>query len=348
MGRILAATRTRRIVEVVGEAYGARDLDDFARVLTAGLHRLIPSDLVTYNDLDPEAGRVVALMDPPERAFAGMEDAWRRLSHQNPLYRRLIERGDVGPMRLSDHLDQRGLRRLEIWREIYRRLGARYHLAAALDAPRPQIIAVVLTRERRDYTLADMDLLGLARPHLRRAYDAVRARDGLARDRERLARAVDSCGLALVVLDAGGKVVEMTGPAALLLRRHLGASIVAGRLPVRLDGWVRAARDGGVARRTLASEHGRLVLRLAPAGPETTVTLEEGSASLREGAVRLGLTAREAQVMELVSDGLATASVAARLGISQATTTKHLEHVYSKLEVRNRTAALAALRRAAS
>lgn len=346
MGRLPAATLTRRVVEVVGAAYEARDLDDFARVLVAGVQRLVPSDLVTYNDIDPEAGRVVALMDPPDRAFAGMEEAWWRLSHQNPLYQRLIERGDVGPMRLSDHLDQRSFQRREIWREVYARLGARYHLVAALDAPRPQIIAVVLTRERRDYSRAEIDLLGLARPHLRRAYDTVRVREGLARSSERLARAVDSTGTALVVLGGGGEVVEMTSRAALLLRRHLGAPTIAGRLPAELDAWARTRHPSPLASRVITSERGRLFVRLAAAGPETTLTLREDSPSLVDGAARLGLTPRETQVMELVGEGLATAAVAARLGISARTVTKHLEQVYAKLEVRNRTTALAVLRSA--
>jgi len=63
------------------------------------------------------------------------------------------------------------------------------------------------------------------------------------------------------------------------------------------------------------------------------------------GAVEPGeldrLTAREAQVIELVAAGLTNAGIAERLWISPGTVKKHLDHVYAKLGVANRAAAVA-------
>jgi LuxR family maltose regulon positive regulatory protein len=56
------------------------------------------------------------------------------------------------------------------------------------------------------------------------------------------------------------------------------------------------------------------------------------------------LTAREREVFELMADGLSNKEIAAQLVISQATVKVHLRHVYEKLGVRNRTAAIAKLR----
>ena len=60
------------------------------------------------------------------------------------------------------------------------------------------------------------------------------------------------------------------------------------------------------------------------------------------------LTAREHEVLDLVAEGLTNREVAMRLSISPATVRTHLEHVYEKLTVRTRTAAVTAARRAAS
>jgi DNA-binding CsgD family transcriptional regulator len=57
------------------------------------------------------------------------------------------------------------------------------------------------------------------------------------------------------------------------------------------------------------------------------------------------LTAREAEVLELVAAGLTNAAIAERLWISPGTVKKHLENVYSKLGVDNRTAAVARVTR---
>ena len=56
------------------------------------------------------------------------------------------------------------------------------------------------------------------------------------------------------------------------------------------------------------------------------------------------LTRREREVVELVRDGLSNAEVARALVIEPGTVRKHLEHVYAKLGVRSRTAAVAKLR----
>jgi DNA-binding CsgD family transcriptional regulator len=55
------------------------------------------------------------------------------------------------------------------------------------------------------------------------------------------------------------------------------------------------------------------------------------------------LTTREAEVIELVAAGLTNAAIAERLWISPGTVKKHLDNVYAKLGVANRTAAFAQL-----
>ncbi|GAA5013545.1 response regulator transcription factor [Kitasatospora paranensis] len=61
---------------------------------------------------------------------------------------------------------------------------------------------------------------------------------------------------------------------------------------------------------------------------------------MRTPAVALSL--REVQVLDLVAQGLANLEIARRLHISQATVKSHLVHVYAKLGVDSRTAAVAA------
>jgi DNA-binding CsgD family transcriptional regulator len=62
----------------------------------------------------------------------------------------------------------------------------------------------------------------------------------------------------------------------------------------------------------------------------------------------LGLTAREIQVLDLIADGLANTEIARELALSERTIAKHLEHIYTKLGVSNRTAAVARAREASA
>lgn len=68
------------------------------------------------------------------------------------------------------------------------------------------------------------------------------------------------------------------------------------------------------------------------------------SAAYRRLRAGKALTEREGEVLELVARGLANREIATALDISPGTVRAHLEHVFSKLGVRTRTAAVAATR----
>lgn len=54
------------------------------------------------------------------------------------------------------------------------------------------------------------------------------------------------------------------------------------------------------------------------------------------------LSPREIEVLQLVADGLSNATISKRIHLSQATVKSHLVHIYTKLNVDSRTAAVAA------
>jgi two-component system, NarL family, response regulator len=72
----------------------------------------------------------------------------------------------------------------------------------------------------------------------------------------------------------------------------------------------------------------------------------EVRARLDERAAQRPLTTRETQVLELVSKGHRNKEIATILGISEETVPVHLKHIFAKLKVNERTAAVnVALRR---
>ena len=74
------------------------------------------------------------------------------------------------------------------------------------------------------------------------------------------------------------------------------------------------------------------VRELMNGSPRTHIDAPHGS--------QLSLTDRETDVLALVADGLTNRAVARKLGISEATVKTHLAHVYTKLGVLDRAAAV--------
>lgn len=68
---------------------------------------------------------------------------------------------------------------------------------------------------------------------------------------------------------------------------------------------------------------------------------DTASVSPEELSKQLGLTAREGEVLSWLSKGKTNRDIAQILGVSPRTVDKHLEQIYSKLGVENRTAAAA-------
>jgi DNA-binding CsgD family transcriptional regulator len=78
-------------------------------------------------------------------------------------------------------------------------------------------------------------------------------------------------------------------------------------------------------------------------GHPDALMLEEQSPERGIGELkRLHLTVREAELLWLLMKGKTTAEIAKDLAVATGTANKHLQHIYRKLGVPNRTAAIAA------
>lgn len=131
-------------------------------------------------------------------------------------------------------------------------------------------------------------------------------------------------------LDRRGRIGSVSETAGRILRESI--EMPTAILPARIADW--HARACGTL--VIASDGSTLVVEGTEGG--SALVLRERS-SCEET-----LTARERDVMRCVEDGMSNAEIARELWIQPATVRKHLEHVFEKLEVRSRTAALSKLR----
>ncbi|WP_151525398.1 response regulator transcription factor [Serinicoccus kebangsaanensis] len=85
-------------------------------------------------------------------------------------------------------------------------------------------------------------------------------------------------------------------------------------------------------------------IRAAAAGETALAPAIAGRLLARMRSPQPNLSARETEVLRLVADGATNNDIAALLHISDATVKSHLVHIYTKLGVSSRTAAVASAR----
>jgi DNA-binding CsgD family transcriptional regulator len=323
-----------------------RSLDAFAVAAVAGARAIVGCDLAAYHEYDPVDRRAIARDDPAGTITPDLIAAFIRHADQHPTLRAHLA-GHAGPLSLDDFLSGPALRRLALYDAYYRPLGITQQICFRLPTglPGPSVTGVALSRARGSFTDDERLLLDHWRVHLTNALE----RERLHERHDRLRHAIDDCGLGVVVLDAANQPMLVTPVAEGQLATYLGGG-PDGRLPTPLEGWLRHRETA--ASTPITFEHGGRSLHirfLAADAPDASdlLLLEEHAPIDRTTAREVfGLTGREAEILELVAAGRSNAATAAELHISPATVKQHLAHVYAKLDVRSRTAAVARLRQA--
>ena len=162
--------------------------------------------------------------------------------------------------------------------------------------------------------------------------------------------ALDVSGRFLLAVSQQGKIVWATPEAQKLLSENLAAGTDDEFvLPDTMLQWLEQAQKGKAGSRAQAMasfpENEQLRLqymgKLAPNEFLLRLAKDSGGETPAEFSTELGLTTREGEVLSWLSKGKTNRDIAQILGLSPRTVDKHLEQIYAKLGVENRTAAAA-------
>ncbi|MGN8546787.1 response regulator [Bradyrhizobium sp. 13971] len=161
--------------------------------------------------------------------------------------------------------------------------------------------------------------------------------------------ALDVSGRYLLAVNSAGALLWATPQAQRLLSDTLADAADNFALPDPMPQWLEQAQKGGTGKKTatVAPFPGNEQLRLqymGKLGPnEFLLRLAKDTSGdmPAEFSSELGLTTREGEVLSWLSKGKTNRDIAQILGLSPRTVDKHLEQIYAKLGVENRTAAAA-------
>ncbi|WOH64596.1 response regulator transcription factor [Bradyrhizobium sp. BWA-3-5] len=160
--------------------------------------------------------------------------------------------------------------------------------------------------------------------------------------------ALDVSGRYLLAVNGAGRLMWATPQAQKLLSDALASESDDVELPDPIPQWLEQARKGKAGSKatvmaTLPGNELRLQYMGKLGANEFLLRLakDSGAEAPAEFSSELGLTTREGEVLSWLSKGKTNRDIAQILGLSPRTVDKHLEQIYAKLGVENRTAAAA-------
>lgn len=335
--------------------YAHLDLDSLAGVIVGIAGRLVASDVAGYNEVDPVRRRGVGVMMPEHEAAPLFQSiaVWERYMHQHPLVNHFRDHPYDKPRKITDFMPQASFEDLDLYREFFAPRGLRYQMVTGIPTRSSIMAGVTHNRRSRDFTETDRNTLDMLRPHLRQAYENASLVSELRANTSRLELLMDRMDRGQIVIDEEGRVV-VASPAAVrfvceyLPRERLGGTA----LPVTLADWARlqiaalGQKSSDVVEPMpllIDGAAGRLAARLIPdqqPHQHIIVLSRVARPASADSLMTMGLTQREAEVLYWAAEGKTRAETATILDISERTVQKHLEHVYAKLDVNNRVAAV--------
>ena len=301
--------------------------------------------------MDPVKGSSLNWTEPVDFLTPEQANAWEWHMNEHAVLAHRMRTGDGRAYTISDFDTRTRFHRRGLYNEFYRRISVEDVLGMFPHARPPVEIGIALHRDRANFSGRERLLMNLLRPHLAQAWRNAQAVTRVRRDLSTLRQTLDSLDYGVICLNREGRVELMTPRA----RQSLAAFFESTRqrgdlLPETLERWVRWQEEllegSGVppprVPLVVEWEGKRLVVRLLSAPGRSLLLLEEQQLLLApRSLLSLGLTWREAEVLSWVAQGKTNVEIAAILSISPRTVQKHLERIFVKLGVENRTAAAA-------
>jgi DNA-binding CsgD family transcriptional regulator len=305
-----------------------------------GLAELVHADVLTWDRVTLSTGAVCHEAVPAGVEPPGVFAAIVQTAAAHPLLGAHAA-GRRPALRLSEIDEPRRLTHSELYGELLHPSGVEYAVAIAVRAGRDEVLVVGLGRTECEFSERDRDVLNLVRPGLSVALRTAQAR-------ARLVRALVANpppGTAVLLLNGDGEIELSSVNGERWLTEHFGAAEHPGWLPGPVAEWLALP-----PRPPLVSvrDDRRLIVRLLPGDPHALLLEEEVRTFRPEALRRLGLTARETEVLGIAAAIEGEQEIADELFLSFHDVHARLKHIETKLDVSTPAAAVArALRESA-
>jgi DNA-binding CsgD family transcriptional regulator len=325
----------RNLSKALLELHSPGPYADFPTRLFASLRLCFDCDFYSFNEWTDKNVERIEIYPNWDVSLKLFKDYLSKHPSIDATYRKRLK----SAVKVSDFVSLTQWRETRLNNEFLRLRTQKYQLTFVSAEQLPKL-AVSLNRARADFTEEERSLLTLLRPHLIQAYRESRLFSYLNE-----AAGISNDGF--IVVDQAWRIRYVNARGLRLMKDFFGSEPLTA-LPVRVGAWLqektrsRSASAPSIPDLTVGSDDRSLMIQTVgnAEGTEFRLLLRETVHQLDARPLQsLGLTNREAEVLLWLSQGKSNSEIAIILTTKVRTIAKHLERVFAKLMVENRTAA---------
>ena len=264
--------------------------------------------------------------------------------HEQPLFAAFVIERRPETLKITDLLAADKFERTNIYNEFYRKIGVRNQLVSPLSISEDLFVSCSANTGKKDFSDRTKLMSTLLAPHLVNTI-----RNAYAYERLNSALETEECGI--IAVNSKGKAVFVSEFAKQLLEKYFASEKrETGSLPETLHNWLKEVNSMFKTSEfalppdplKIENKKGELTVRFMCNNKtrEKNLLLEEKRFVNPKTFEQLNLTRREAEIMFWITKGKSDDLIANLCGISTRTVHKHVENIYTKLGVENRTSAI--------
>jgi DNA-binding CsgD family transcriptional regulator len=268
------------------------------------------------------------------------------LVHEHPYFHHLINTPELATTRTSDAVPLKEFHKTTLYNEFYRTFDGEAQMSAAMRLGPKSLITCSLHRPTLDFTDIEHAVWKLVVPHLKAAFKNAQFVAQIDRERRTLGQAA---GKGVIVLGEKGQLLFESEIARRRIQKYFDDVQPYGLPAVILD------FAASISRMALGEDYFRptdvliisdgkdelhLTVTVDSREREVLIFLEERRPQSISDFEKAGVTRREAEILYWIGQGKTDPDIALLLSISPRTVQKHIEHIFTKLGVETRTAAV--------
>jgi DNA-binding CsgD family transcriptional regulator len=324
------------------------ELETFHARLISAIPKVVPAEITTYHEMNSVKATSKNWAEPPEFGTTAWAQIWEQYMAEHPVLTYNLQTRDTRACKISDFLSHSQFHRLGLSNEFFRPMGVEDVMPFALSGFPSLVIGVGLHRSRQNFSERERRLLNLLRPHLIQAHQNAEAVTRMRQESQQARHGAEHVDRGVIILTREGRVQTTTIRARHWIAEYCGScSGLSDSLPESLQRWVQhqlshlyenSEVPAPPEPLVIEREDCRLVIRLLCDGEQNLLLVEEHRTRLSPASFSsLRVSPREAEVLLWLTQGRSNHDIGVILGMSERTVKRHLEHIYTKLGVWNRT-----------